>query len=636
MSVYKYDENTQTMREYDVAYQVQSGESLPKPNTIERLSDGSGKYLTLDNTWLPYLTVRAGEYLFDSNDRLNSFDTIKLIPDDVPAGCQLDLNGAALAQDVNSSQILIDNRNVRWGAAHLTGAMINLLYLAIIDEEFNGWSQWAHSGTIKTRLLWLPNGTIQNVCHWTPENNTGIAIINALDMIGLGDNASIVYETIYLNEELHQKMIDEASPVWIDNFEPHTVEYAADETEWLEDYFVIDQNGQTLNWCDNILTGDIGKYIRLMKNSTLVAEKCYFKEDELSEDIGINLTDTAVTKTGSVTVGQTTKTYSVVQGPIMRTLKARIYFNPTTEDGKDFNNFCIWPFYLDAGVSYEWFPGFVNSIKKIRYKAASASTWTDAHVYTYPELRQRAESLGGDIAMTEAYTLQITTPGYYDIEWMYDAALLKNTSWGDGNWPHPCLTDAKTYYNYEENYRETKWREDMDLTDPWIAAIDFGNQYVNNVSTNWSDIYLRDWDSNPRMETVSFGPTTVPQNTSLLSGILTRGMKYLVYNNISNPYGCNLINIENWDNKFSDEGIIFYNCSTRQPFNDWWLGVGTGNRIAATIYLHPDVYALTNHGFDNTVTGWDDGKYNEMINQGIQFLELPTNWRTLVPNYIGE
>ena len=373
-----------------------------------------------------------------------------------------------------------------------------------------------------------------------------------------------------------------------------------------------------------------------MKNSTLVAEKCYFKEDELSEGIGVNLSDTSVTKTGSVTVGQTTKTYSVVQGPIIRTLKARIYFNPVTEDGKDFNNFCIWPFLFDTGVRDSRLLPFVNSIKKIRYKAASASTWTDAHVYTYAELVQRAISLGGDIAMTEAYTLQITTAGYYDIEWMYDAALLKNTSWDDWNWPHPCLTDAKTYYNYEENYRETKLREDMDLTDPWIAAIDFGNQYVNNVSPIWSDIYIRDWDSNPRMETVSFGPTTVPQDTLLLSGILTRGLKYLVYNNLDNPFGNNIIGIDNWDNKFSDEGIIFYNCSTRQPFNDWWLGVGTGNRIAATIYLHPDVYALTNHGFDNTVTGWDDGKYNEMINQGIQFLELPTNWRTLIPNYIGE
>lgn len=622
---------------YDFGYQIEDNECPQNPNTIERLSDNSGKYLALDNTWLPYLTIQAGEYLFNSNNKLGSFNALKLIPDDVPVGCYFE-SGANFPQDVNSSQILIDNRNARWGAAHLTGADVNLLNLAIIDEQFTGYTQWAHSGDIKTRLLWLPNGTISNVCHWTPENNSGIAIINALNMGGVagGDNPSKIYETIYLNEELHQKMLDESSFDWITYYEPRTVEYAADETEWLEDYFVIDQDGQTINWYDNILTGEIGKYIRLMKNSTLVAEKCYFKEDELSEDIGVNLTDTAVTKTGSVTVGQTTKTYSVVQGPIMRTLKARIYFNPTTEDGKDFNNFCIWPFYFDTGVSESRFLPFVNSIKKIRYKAASASNWTDAHVYTYTELVQRARSLGGDIAMTEAYTLQITTAGYYDIEWMYDAALIKNTSWDDGNWPHPCLTDAKTYYNYEEHYRETKWREDMYLSDPWIASIDFGDQYVNYVSSYATDIYLREWDDNPRMETVSFGSANVPSNTSLLSGILTRGLKYLVYNDLNNPYGCNIINIENWDSKFSNEGILFYNCSTRQPFNDWWLGIGTGGRIAATIYLHPDVYALTNHGFDNDVNGWNEDKYNEMINQGIQFLELPSNWRELVPNYIGE
>lgn len=623
---------------YDISYQVTDKDCPEIPNTIERLSDNSGKFLVLDNSWLPYLTIRAGEYLFDSYNRLNSFDTIKLIPNDVPAGCQLDLGGARLDQNTKSSQILIDNRNARWGAVHLTGADTNLLNLAVIDEKFTGYTQWAHSGDIKTRLLWIPNGTISNVCHWTPENNTGIAIINALNMGGVagGDNPSKIYETIYLNEELHQKMLDEASFEWITYYEPRTIEYAADETEWLEDYFVIDQDGQTVNWYDNILTGEIGKYIRLMKNSTLVAEKCYFKEDELSEDIDVNLSDTAVTKTGSVTVGQMTKTYSVVQGPIIRTLKARIYFNPVTEDGKDFNNFCIWPFYFDTGVRDSRFSQFVNSIKKIRYKAASASAWTDAHVYTYAELVQRAESLGGDIAMTEAYTLQITTPGYYDIEWMYDAALLKNTSWDDWNWPHPCLTDAKTYYNYEEHYRETKWREDMYLTDPWIASVDFGDQYINNVSINWNDIYLREWDDNPNMETFSFGQATVPQNGFVLSGILTRGLKYLVYNNVSNPYGCNFINIENWNSTFSNEGTLFYNCSTRQPFNDWWLGINTGTRIAATIYLHPDVYSLTNHGFDNTVNGWNEDKYNEMLNQGIQFLELPSNWKTLIPNYIGE
>lgn len=639
MSVYKYDENTQTMREYDVAYQVQSGESLPKPNTIERLSDNSGKYLTLDNTWLPYLAIGTGEYLFNNNNKLGSFNALKLIPGDVPVGCYFE-PGVQFPQDVNSSQMLIDNRNARWGATHLTGTNVNLLNLAIIDEEFTGSTQWAHSGDIKTRLLWIPNGTIGNVCHWTPVNNTGIAIFNALDMGGIaGEAGARVYKTIYLNEELHQKMIESGSSEWDSYYEPRTIDYTAAETEWLEDYFIIEQDGQSIEWYEDTISNEYGKFIRLKKNNTKVAELMYWKDGKIEEEIGLNLTDTAITRTGSITLGDVTKTYSITQKPMARTLKARMYFNPVEQDGKNFNNFCVWPLSANFGVNDGNWNQTLRYFIKIRYKAAGDTTWTTITSPTASELRQKSTQIAGHdgVQIIDLYTVEINTAGYYDVEWTFYADELYSlmSQWDEyqNRW---IFSDRKMWYDYTNQTYEVKENEDMYLENtPFVVSIDYGKQYVTDGigKHGYVDNFnIRDWDDNPRMETLSIGPCNAQPDRNLFGGMMGRGLKYLVYNNIQRGNGhYDWVGCENWDNVFSNEGILFYVIPERQKFDNWFLGCSANPHI---VYLHPDIYALSEHGFNGEVNGWDQSKYQEAGSPELR--ELPSNWKTLVPNYIGE
>jgi hypothetical protein len=134
------------------------------------------------------------------------------------------------------------------------------------------------------------------------------------------------------------------------------------------------------------------------------------------------------------------------------------------------------------------------------------------------------------------------------------------------------------------------------------------------------------------METLSIGPCTAQPNSTLFGGMMTRGLKYLVYNNIDRGEGFyDWINVENWDNTFSNEGILFYVNPERQRFDNWFLGCSV---VPHVIYLHPDIYAMTNHGFDDTLTGWEPWRYSDAGSPEIR--ELPENWRELVPNYIGE
>lgn len=634
MSVYKYDENTQTMREYDIAYQVQSSECLPPPNNIQQMTlSGYSKITMLDNTWLPYFGIQSGQIRIANYAFANLFNSIFVEPTDVPFTMNF-------GEMYDGYQLYINNTNARWGMNDCSFSNVSSTkFTTVIDPAtISNEIHFLHSCGGDTVMAWVPNANIGYFCHRNTNWGKDRVIINALDITGRGDKSdeSGIYETIYLNEELHQTMLAKQDSTWDTYYEPHVIDYTVNETEWLENYFNIEQNGMTLKWYEDTFTNTGGKYIRLKKNNTTIAELPYWQDDEITTNIGTNLTSSDVTKTGTITYQGTTKNYSVTQQAAVRTIKARIYMNIVEQDGKTYNNFNIWPYALNFGMC-EGDPRqstAINSIKRIRYKKASDSQWSTMTLPTPQELLQRAEDLGYNCyGPFELYTLQLQESGYYDIEWCLIPDLPNNY---DHNWYRICFTNNKVYYDYENHYLESKHNEDVyDSNTPWIVAFDAGGQYLGVIDRYCDDPYIRDYDD-WQCTLDSYSLSDGGQLWDVTSGgILTRQVKNVVLNNFHNASGWyNWVRIDS-DTLNPDGLTVFYNNPTRERLDDtnWFMGVYPR---CTKLYLHPTIYAMTNHGFDNSVPGWNDWQLDDFLNNGGQLYELPNNWRTLVPNYIGE
>lgn len=638
MSVYKYDENTQTMREYDIAYQVQTGECPEIPNTLDLINTyEEGTKTRIDNTWLPLLKVVDGEIRIGHNTYSNTkiwaaVDEIFLEPTDVPVTVYGDFGDA--------EQIYIYNQ-ARWGIITNYGRYTYNAYtkrVFIRDDQATGFvgNDTTPNQTKDLYVVWAPNATaaLGTVSAWNDVCKQLVACAKNIEMYS-GDNVLTQSQTLYYNDDaVFNNNADQT-------YRGTLIPFAKAETEWLDNYFNIEQDGSTIEWYEDTISNTYGKYVRLKRNNNVVAELMYWKDGEIEEEIGTNLTDTAITRTGSITVGDLTKTYSITQKPITRTVKARMYFNPVEQDGKMFNNFCMWPFDANFGVNDSNWNQLVQYMVKIRYKAVGSSTWTDMTLPTAAQLKQKSIDVAGydSVSIIDLYTTEINTAGYYDVEWMYNADDLYSTidQW-DSSQSQWRFTDRKMWYDYTNHTYEVKTNEDMYLENtPFVISMDYGKQYGDEAigkHGSTENFNIRDWDDDPRMETLSLGPlVTAGGGRILFNGMMTRGLKYLVYNNVQK--GANghydWVHCENWNDVFRSQGILFYVTPERQRFDDWFLGCDV---VPSVIYLHPDIYAMDNHGFDDTLTGWEPWRYSDAGSPELR--ELPTNWRTLIPNYIGE
>ena len=641
MSVYKYDENTQTMREYDIAYQVQGQECPDVPNTLENVTlHSSDAKLKVDTGWLPYFGIEEGMIkIGQTNNAATNFwnvvNDICLAPTDVPVGT----SNEGWSSFNAAEQIYINNSLARWAGSFSEGQPVhtnNEKRSAFIDTHSGAVSRWlgnAYHDNCPIVVSYVPNGTAVYGGPLGTNQDVHIVCGNKITVGGIWENRQP--NVIYYNENA-----DFEGTTFADaGYTCQTISFDDSETQFLDNYFSISQDGKTLPWYTEEISNEYGKYIKLSKNETKLVEECIYSYENFVIPLEKNLTDTAVVRTGSYTKGDTTQTYNITLEPIKRTVKARMYFNPVEQDGKMFNNFCMWPFMANFGVSSEW-NQLVQYMIKIRYKAVGSSTWTEMTLPTADELIQKSLQVAGyDWAyIIDMYTAEINTPGYYDVEWMYSDELYSLIDQWDTSQCRWTFTNRKMYYDYTNHTYEVKSNEDTYLENtPFVISLDYGKQYCDKVIGKHdfaNEFTIRDWDDsyNPKMETLSIGPCTAQPNSTLFSGMMTRGLKYLVYNNIERGEGFyNWISCENWEDTFVNEGILFYVNPERQQFDDWILGCYPPPHV---IYLHPDIYAMDNHGFDDTLTGWESWRYSDAGSPELR--ELPTNWRELVPNYIGE
>lgn len=627
---------------YDISYQVTDKECLEIPNTLENVTlHSSDAKLKIDNSWLPYFGIEEGTIkIGQTNNVATNFwsvvNDICLAPTDVPIGT----SDEGWSSFNATEQIYINNSLARWTGSFSEGQPVQTSVekrSAFIDTHNEAESRWlanAYHDNCPMIVSYVPNGTAFYGGPHGTNQDVHIICGNKITVYGIWENRQP--NVIYYNDNA-----DFEGTTFADaGYTCHTISFDDSETQFLDNYFNVSQDGKTFPWYTDEISNEYGKYIRLSKNETKLVEECIYSYENFVIPIEQNLTDTAVVRTGTYTKGDTTKTYNITLEPIKRTVKARMYFNPVEQDGKMYNNFCMWPFNLNFNANDDNWNRIVQDIIKIRYKAVGDTTWTDMTLPTAAELQQKSMNVAGHVGVQiiDLYTTEINTAGYYDVEWMYyaDNIYSRLDTW-DPSQSQWVFSDRKMWYDYTNHTYEVKENEDMYLENtPFVISMDYGKQYAaDGVGKHGYTEYfsIRNWDDNPRMETLSIGPTAnAGAGRQLFNGMMARGLKYLVYNNIERGNGhYDYIYCENWDSTFSSQGILFYNMPERQRFDSWFLGCSTVPHI---IYLHPDIYAMTNHGFDDTVAGWESWKYSEVGSPELR--ELPTNWRELVPNYIGE
>lgn len=626
---------------YDFGYQIEDSQCLPYPNTIENFAKHVN-YIDMDNSWLPYMQPVQGQIIFDEEVNRIVRNTW-LTPEEYPVRISYRFTGGW-----NTNQIYINNNNALWGSFGYTFAGNTGFndggenhYITFIDElrQSNaGDYDLYHTTSASTILSWIPNSEVHYFCHYTADNPNyeRAAIINALDIIGPGDNVQApgkIYEKIYLNEELHETMRNK----WGQEYESRVIDYTAAETQWLDDYFAIKENGSTMKWYEDTLKTVFGKYIQLYKNGTLVGEEPYWMDDYVKTNIGVNLTNSSVVKTGSLTIGQLTKNYSVTQTAFERTIKYRFNLNVFEEDGWTYDRFAIWPFLM-----WSWgndnihnlyygetvrFNQTLDMIKTVRYKKASDSNWTVWQKPTAQEMYNLAESLThspSDVTLESLFTLQIPESGIYDIEIGYVET--RNTR-DSGQDTRLMIHDCMYAYKTDEGIRSIVNRNlenQQDGANPWLIALDMGDQYAQYV---WGDagIRVKDWGSDVWVD--SYSCSNINKVYEWLGGLRDCNALYknVSYTNVYRNGG-----YYDWVNQCTDS--LFYNIPERQKGGNWFLSTG-GN--FTKLYLHPDIYALPNHGFDGTAEEWNNDVLQQFYDRGGQLYELPQNWKTLIPNYIG-
>lgn len=622
---------------YDFGYQIEDSQCLPLPNSIEGLTLQNLK-LNMDNTWLPYLGITDGAIKIGQPDPDNggariwnhAVNTVYFEPTDVPV--KFWETGCTKLESVE--QLYIDNTNTRWGADVNGDNAIrfdNTQYCSFIDKTHTVNSAITSNKYFPARaniINWVPNGNIR--CGW---------VIGRTNVVLCGTN--IQPDDLDTGFGMPLKIYHNADAVLTKSFSEAGITcdiqlFEKEYTEWLNGYFTISQNGSTLKWYEDTLTNIGGKYVRLYNNNNIVGEIPYWKDDTITTEIGVNITDSAVTKTGTVTYKETTQSYSVTQEAAVRTIKARIYMNIVEEDGHTYNNFCVWPYERNYSMSDgnpDMFK-FFNSIKRIRYKKAQDSQWTTMTLPTVADMRQRAASLGNpDAYLVDMYTLELQDSGYYDIEWLLLPDVPNNY---DGDGYRIVFTDRKAYYDYTNHWCSVKEQQDFEIQDTsWIVSFDAGGQWIENNYSYLGGPRIRDWDGwTCILDSYSVSDGGLSWGNSL-EGIITRLAKNVVFNNFYNE--SNYYAWFRFDGDFlnPDGYSLFYNINERRNFGDtnWFMGVYPR---CNKLYLHPTIYAMTNHGFDNSVPGWNDWQLDDFLNNGGELYELPNNWRTLIPNYIGD
>jgi hypothetical protein len=252
---------------------------------------------------------------------------------------------------------------------------------------------------------------------------------------------------------------------------------------------------------------------------------------------------------------------------------------------------------------------------------------------TVADIRQRAVSLGNaDAYVIDMYTIELQDSGYYDVEWLLLPDMPNNY---DVDGYRIVFTDRKAYYDYTNHYYSVKEQQDFEIQDTsWIVSFDAGGQWIEQDFNYLSGPRIRDWDGwSCTLDSYSISEGGLNWGPTLCE-ILTRQVKNVVLNNFHNESGWyNWFRLDN-DTLNPDGLTVFYNNPTRERFDDtnWFMGVYPR---CTKLYLHPTIYAMNKHGFDGTVPGWTEQQLQDFLDNGGQLYEMPNNWRTLIPNYIG-
>ena len=646
--------------EYDMSYQIEKGSgAIPKPNTLNLVTavdDDTSSFLEIDNTWLPYFKPANGYYRMFSRGFNDLIKTLWIETETYPFATYEQFQSFGEQYYIKNLAEYGFPENDEYDFS----GYISCPKFTYVDEKNEDTTAYlrhiaVNHSVVNSALvtIWQPKAQLTMKDSWEVEEPAGVigTLIMAADATKEPNLEKIwdgrfPWKEIYLNEDLHQVLQD--NEIWNEFLENRVVgTFNVDETEWLENYFTIAQNGQTLEWFEGTITNEQGKYIRLKKDGNIIAEKCYWKDKEISINIGINLEDETVTKTGTIEGHD----YSINQKGIERTIKFRVYFD--TNDG-EYKYFSVWPFAYGEDDWQQrlkenpsiWDEEYMygkylmdNVIKRVRIKKATDTEWTTLSMSSYDELWNKANEEAARYGsyvfqIKKQYATEINETGFYDLEYCMifpDKNYLPSLGsheidlhrWlpGVSNWR--CTANYYMNDGYESSFENT---DEIHFN----TSVDYGQQIVYNVSNNdfdewWAKCILAEWDHNRDFQTYSFSGVDNSYNEGRL--ISSNGsIRHIVLNDVKN-LGNTAFEINN-----DNETTLWYN-SDRIAFPDWWLGMSSTPKA---VYLRKDIYAMENHGFDGTVTGWDQWKYEQWLENGVEILELPDNWKELVPNYIGE
>lgn len=637
MSVYKNG------IDYNVAYQVQGQSCPPKPNTLENFTkNGQDFALICDSTWIPYMGIQNGFITIGKSDTVggsnqeiwNLFKSIWLEFDTVPP------QFADWPRIAAAEQIFIKN-TAQWTSTTddtmTPKTFTNAKIVTYFDESEDALGMMT-TNTISNinnfiGISWVPNG-YAGLGGDIGDGHPDVYVVAATDIISDPNYGDRIYDRgipnkVYVNSEFYSAVSN--NQTWIDYWDSISTVYNLDETEWLDNYFAITQNGQTLPWNTTSITNFGGKYVRLKNNDTVVGEIPYWADADIVTPIECNITDSPVTRTGTVTYQGTTKNYSITLGPVEVTLRARLYIN--TDNGT-FDRFSIWPwggnFDLDNDDLYK----VIDNIKRIRYKPANSNQWTNFTPLTAQYLKDVRTNTGFN-STAETYCIDtITTDGYYDFE--YVLILGYSDSYEPG-WYGPQFYNFK-YSSADPGIYAWHYDDARDSQTPWLISVDMHHD-ISEFAIQHQDVgfnvhlFHLVYEVDNNTQTASFDDfiRTPAAFVGFNHGWYLRDV---VFNNYVAGDDGNCVYVENPD--FSGYGTVWYNCPTRQHYYYGGGSFANVEPMTHTLYLHPDIYALTNHGFNDEVEGWTYQALDDFTNAGGVLLELPSNWKSQVPNYIGD
>jgi hypothetical protein len=662
-----------------------SGSGAPLPTTLENMTDGSEWYYC-DNTWLPAFKAINGVYyvgaLGKASEIWNLFRTVWLETSDIPAVW----GPGEWSGMTNAEQIYINNLVATDGGedARVAEQSQYNTYVCTAQDARGDWCFNSYFKTGSTVISWTPNGYAD---YGGPMGANGIHVICAsrpshIEGVFEGRKPLKIYANTEFLDYIDQYPDDYQA--WYDNWADLCTPFTYSESQWLDNYFTIVQNGQTLGWYDSVLENIYGKYLILSHNNSVVAEIPYWKEDKLYTNIGTNMTASTVTKTGTVTYNGVTKSYSITQDPISYTMKAK-FTKIITDDvygTGGFNVQSIWPFRCDGWMWDEneqaKFKYLISCIKRIRIydETASPLQWREWNMADPDTGLDRIFGYNWDSAMREdhvwmpwvfmldPYTWGGTHHSKVNVEWCIENVVLGEHTGTDfsgntrtfnvsGQDVEPCVHPLVAY----DDGLEHSW-------DPSTSTVtnyqDFGG-VINEMQaeTDWciSSACSEQLSTSVRLNAANEWPRFIP--LSIGGSAMNRSLKTIQLDNLKKinewiigeeryPYVTNviingtfennvsnLINNDGWDGKTT----IWYNSTSRSPFDYEWAGTDgwfLNVHGVEKLYLHPTIYAMTNHGFNDEVTGWESGVLDDWVNNGGEIYELPNNWKTLVPNIIPD